>query len=74
MARRRAQWQAYQNRIDPSRLVFIDETWTKTNMAPLRGFSSRDSMHRRSSGLAGKARAQTNTCGLTTGTANLAIL
>jgi DDE superfamily endonuclease len=26
---------AYQNRIDPARLVFIDETWTKTNMAPL---------------------------------------
>jgi hypothetical protein len=24
---------AYQNRIDPARLVFIDETWTKTNMA-----------------------------------------
>src|SRR5256885_17229460 len=29
---------AYQNRIDPARLVFIDETWTKTNMAPLRGW------------------------------------
>ena len=29
---------AYQNRIDPTRLVFIDETWTKTNMAPLRGW------------------------------------
>ena len=28
-----------QNRIDPSRLVFIDETWTKTNMAPLRGWA-----------------------------------
>jgi transposase len=27
---------AYQDRIDPARLVFIDETWTKTNMAPLR--------------------------------------
>jgi hypothetical protein len=22
-------------------LVFIDETWTKTNMAPLRGWASR---------------------------------
>ena len=31
----------YQNRIDPSRLVFIDETWTKTNMAPLRGWAPR---------------------------------
>jgi len=27
----------HQQRIDPARLVFIDETWTKTNMAPLRG-------------------------------------
>jgi transposase len=27
--------------IDPSRLVFIGETWTKTNMAPLRGWSDR---------------------------------
>ena len=27
--------------IDPSRLVFIDETWTKTNMAPLYGWAPR---------------------------------
>jgi len=33
IARRRAQWVSYQDRIDPARLVFIDETWTKTNMA-----------------------------------------
>lgn len=39
VARRRLQWAAYQHRIDPSRLVFIDETWTKTNMAPLRGWA-----------------------------------
>jgi transposase len=39
--RRRSQWTRYQNRIDPKRLVFIDETWTKTNMAPLRGWSPR---------------------------------
>jgi putative transposase len=26
--------------IDPKRLVFIDETWTKTNMAPVRGWSA----------------------------------
>ena len=39
VARRREQWTRYQNRIDPSRLVFIDETWTKTNMAPLRGWA-----------------------------------
>jgi putative transposase len=41
VARRRAQWQRYQGRIDPTRLVFIDETWTKTNMAPLRGWGAR---------------------------------
>ena len=41
MAWRRAQWRKYQDRIDPSRLVFIDETWTKTNMAPLRGWAPR---------------------------------
>ena len=39
VARRRAQWTAYQDRIEPERLVFIDETWTKTNMAPLRGWA-----------------------------------
>lgn len=41
MARRRKQWKTYQTRIDPERLVFIDETWTKTNMAPLRGWAPR---------------------------------
>jgi putative transposase len=41
VARRRAQWARYRDRIDPSRLVFIDETWTKTNMAPLRGWAPR---------------------------------
>jgi transposase len=39
VARRRAQWVKYQNKIEPERLVFIDETWTKTNMAPLRGWA-----------------------------------
>jgi putative transposase len=39
IARRRAQWIKYQGRVDPSRLVFIDETWTRTNMAPLRGWA-----------------------------------
>ena len=33
------QWLKYRPLIDPSRLVFIDETWTKTNMAPLRGWA-----------------------------------
>ena len=41
MARRRARWKAYQGRIAPQRLVFIDETWVKTNMAPLRGWGPR---------------------------------
>ena len=41
MARRRAQWRQYQGRIDPARLVFIDETSMKTNMAPLRGWAPR---------------------------------
>ena len=39
VVRRRAQWTRYRRRIDLSRLVFIDETWTKTNMAPLRGWA-----------------------------------
>ncbi len=41
IARRRYWWKKYQGRIDPSRLVFIDETWIKTNMARLRGWSRR---------------------------------
>ena len=39
VARRRAQWAKRQRTIDPERLVFIDETWTKTNMEPLRGWA-----------------------------------
>ncbi len=41
IARRREQWAKYQDRIALERLVFIDETWTKTNMAPLRGWAPR---------------------------------
>lgn len=41
MARFRARWKARQSKIDPSRLVFIDETWVKTNMSPLRGWGRR---------------------------------
>jgi transposase len=41
VARRRAQWTKYQDRVEPERLIFIDETWTKTNMAPLRGWAPR---------------------------------
>ena len=39
IARRRTRWAERQDRIDPARLVFIDETWTKTNMEPLRGWA-----------------------------------
>lgn len=37
MARRRARWRRYQGRFDPHRLVFIDETWAKTNMTRSHG-------------------------------------
>lgn len=37
MARRRENWKKYQGRIDPRRLVFIDETWIKTNMTRTHG-------------------------------------
>jgi transposase len=43
VARRRSQWTKYQDRVDAARLVFIDETWTRTDMAPLRGWSPRGS-------------------------------
>jgi transposase len=41
IARRREQWRKYQKRLDPKRLIFVDETWAKTNMAPLRGWAPR---------------------------------
>jgi transposase len=41
IARRRERWRKHQGRIDINRLVFIDETWTKTNMAPLRGWGTK---------------------------------
>ena len=37
IARKRARWKARQGSIDPTRLVFLDETWAKTNMARLGG-------------------------------------
>lgn len=37
MARRRAQWKQRQKNVDARRLVFIDETWAKTNMTRTRG-------------------------------------
>ena len=41
IARKRERWKAHQDRIDARRLVFLDETWVKTNMAPLRGWGPR---------------------------------
>jgi len=38
VAHRRQRWRSWQKRLDPEKLVFIDETWIKTNMAPLRGW------------------------------------
>jgi transposase len=38
IAHRRAGWRRHQTKIDPSRLVFIDETWAKTNMARTHGW------------------------------------
>ena len=40
VARRRVRWRKYQDRIDPKRLVFIDETWAKTNMTRTRGWNA----------------------------------
>ena len=41
ISRHRARWRTYQGRIDPARLVFIHETWAKTNMTRLRGWAPR---------------------------------
>ena len=43
VARRRQRWRSWQTGLDPERLVFIDETWTRTNMASLRGWAPRGS-------------------------------
>jgi len=37
VANEREAWKQLQETFDIERLVFIDETWTKTNMTPLRG-------------------------------------
>ena len=41
IARRRAQWTKYQSRVEPERLVLIDETWTRTDMVAPRGWAPR---------------------------------
>lgn len=37
---RRRRWRSLKDRRDPNRLIFIDETWIKANMAPLHGWES----------------------------------
>ena len=44
VARKRARWQALKSRLDADRLVFVDETWIKTDMAPLRGWAQSSSL------------------------------
>ena len=41
VARKRQRWKTHQGKLDPTRLVFIDETWAKTNMTRLRGWAPR---------------------------------
>ncbi len=41
IARRRQRWRSFQTSLDPRKLVFIDETWIKTNMAPLYGWGAK---------------------------------
>jgi len=41
VARKRLRWKTHQGRLDPRRLVFLDETWAKTNMTRVRGWSPR---------------------------------
>jgi len=41
IAEAREQWHALQPKLNPASLVFLDETWTKTNMTRIRGRSQR---------------------------------
>ena len=41
VARRRARWKQHQGKLDPTRVVFIDETWAKTNMTRTHGGCAR---------------------------------
>ena len=41
VAERRASWRIAQLGLDPGKLIFIDETWAKTNMTRLRGRAPR---------------------------------
>jgi transposase len=59
VARHRRRWKALQGGLDPRRLVFIDETWIRSNMAPLRGWGPKG---RRLRGFAPQGRWRTMTC------------
>jgi transposase len=41
VARRRGRWKLHQGKLEAARLVFIDETWAKTNMTRSHGRSAR---------------------------------
>lgn len=41
VAEKRTRWATQRPRLDTHRLIFIDETWAKTNMTRLRGRSRR---------------------------------
>jgi transposase len=41
--RQRERWKQHQRSLETRRLVFLDETWVKTNMAPTYGWSPRGS-------------------------------
>ena len=41
VARKRVRWKKHQGKLDPRRLVFIDETWAKTNMIRSHGWCAR---------------------------------
>ena len=58
VARKRTRWTALQGHLDPRRLVFIDETWIRTNMAPLRGWGEKG---KRLAGFAPYGRWRTQT-------------
>ena len=58
VARKRTRWQALKCRLEADRLVFVDETWIKTDMAPLRGWAE---MGRRLKGFAPHSHWRTMT-------------
>ena len=41
VARLRMRWKTHQHRLDPGRLVLVDETWVKSNMTRTRGWCQR---------------------------------